>query len=92
MPSRKQVAEILGIGERQLQRYLKTASALDLFTGFVDKETGMLTGMPIENNEQIEALQAIRTLNLRYKNTKNRTVFIAEELKKINKGANNGQG
>jgi hypothetical protein len=47
--------------------------------------------MPIENDEQIQLLKAIRSLNLKYKNTKNKTQLIALELKKINERGNNGQ-
>jgi|SanBayMetagenome_1026888.scaffolds.fasta_scaffold23075_3 hypothetical protein len=93
MPNRKQVAEIIGIGERQLQRYIKLASQhLNIFKNFRDENTNVLIGMPIENDEQIQLLKAIRSLNLKYKNTKNKTQLIALELKKINEGGNNGQG
>lgn len=93
MPNRKQVAEIIGIGERQLQRYIKLASQhLNIFKNFRDENTNVLIGMPIENDEQIQLLKAIRSLNLKYKNTKNKTQLIALELKKINEGGDNGQG
>jgi hypothetical protein len=93
MPNRKQVAEIIGIGERQLQRYIKLASQhLNIFKNFRDENTNVLIGMPIENDEQIQLLKAIRSLNLKYKNTKNKTQLIALELKKINEGNNNDQG
>jgi hypothetical protein len=92
MPNRKQVAEIIGIGERQLQRYIKLASQhLNIFKNFRDENTNVLIGMPIENDEQIQLLKAIRSLNLKYKNTKNKTQLIALELKKINEGGNNDQ-
>jgi hypothetical protein len=92
MPNRKQVAEIIGIGERQLQRYIKLASQhLNIFKNFRDENTNILIGMPIENDEQIQLLKAIRSLNLKYKNTKNKTQLIALELKKINEGGNNDQ-
>lgn len=92
MPNRKQVAEIIGIGEKQLQRYIKLASQhLNIFKNFRDENTNVLIGMPIENDEQIQLLKAIRSLNLKYKNTKNKTQLIALELKKINEGGNNDQ-
>jgi hypothetical protein len=92
MPNRKQVAKIIGIGERQLQRYIKLASQhLNIFKNFRDENTNVLIGMPIENDEQIQLLKAIRSLNLKYKNTKNKTQLIALELKKINEGGNNDQ-
>jgi hypothetical protein len=92
MPNRKQVAKIIGIGERQLQRYIKLASQhLNIFKNFRDENTNILIGMPIENDEQIQLLKAIRSLNLKYKNTKNKTQLIALELKKINEGGNNDQ-
>ena len=56
MPNRKQVAEIIGIGERQLQRYIKLASQhLNIFKNFRDENTNVLIGMPIENDEQIHS-------------------------------------
>jgi hypothetical protein len=45
--------------------------------------------MPVENDEQIQILKAIRTLILKYKNTKNGAEIIATELQKINKGDSN---
>ena len=90
MPNRKQIAQEIGVGERQLQRYIKLASQhLNMFASFRDKNTNYLVGMPIENDEQIQILKAIRTLVLKYKNTKNRAEIIATELQKINKGGNN---
>lgn len=90
MPNRKQIAQQIGVGERQLQRYIKLASQhLDVFASFRDKNTNILTGMPIENDEQIQILKAIRTLILKYKNTKNRAEIIAMELQKINEGGSN---
>lgn len=91
MPNRKQVADIIGVGERQLQRYLKLASIhLNLFTLFKDKDD-RLTGMPIESENQIELLKTIRSLLNKYKYCKNRQELIASELEKINKGENNVQ-
>ncbi|MEY3221886.1 MAG: hypothetical protein RLZZ203_742 [Cyanobacteriota bacterium] len=90
MPNRKQIAQEIGVGERQLQRYIKLASQyLDMFASFRDKTTNNLIGMPVENDEQIQILKAIRTLILKYKNTKNRAEIIATELQKINKGDSN---
>lgn len=90
MPNRKQIAQEIGVGERQLQRYIKLASQyLDVFASFRDKNTNNLIGMPVENDEQIQILKAIRTLILKYKNTKNRAEIIATELQKINKGDSN---
>jgi hypothetical protein len=90
MPNRKQIAQEVGVGERQLQRYIKLASQyLDMFASFRDKTTNNLIGMPVENDEQIQILKAIRTLILKYKNTKNRAEIIATELQKINKGDSN---
>jgi hypothetical protein len=90
MPNRKQIAQEIGVGERQLQRYIKLASQyLDVFASFRDKTTNNLIGMPVENDEQIQILKAIRTLILKYKNTKNRAEIIATELQKINKGDSN---
>jgi hypothetical protein len=87
MPNRKQIAQEIGVGERQLQRYIKLASQyLDVFASFRDKTTNNLIGMPVENDEQIQILKAIRSLILKYKNTKNRAEIIATELQKINKG------
>lgn len=87
MPNRKQIAQEIGVGERQLQRYIKLASQyLDMFASFRDKTTNNLIGMPVENDEQIQILKAIRTLILKYKNTKNRAEIIATELQKINQG------
>jgi len=87
MPNRKQIAQEIGVGERQLQRYIKLASQyLDMFASFRDKTTNNLIGMPVENDEQIQILKAIRSLILKYKNTKNRAEIIATELQKINKG------
>lgn len=87
MPNRKQIAQEIGVGERQLQRYIKLASQyLDVFASFRDKTTNNLIGMPVENDEQIQILKAIRTLILKYKNTKNRAEIIATELQKINQG------
>ena len=90
MPNRKQIAQEIGVGERQLQRYIKLASQyLDVFASFKDKTTNNLIGMPVENDEQIQILKAIRTLILKYKNTKNGAEIIATELQKINKGDSN---
>lgn len=89
MPNRKQIAQEIGVGERQLQRYIKLASQhLDVFASFKDKNTNHLIGMPIENDDQIQILKAIRTLILKYKNTKNRSEIIAMELQKINESSN----
>ena len=90
MPNRKEVAEQIGVGERQLQRYLKLASQhLNVFSDFIDLETGKLTGMPIESNEQIERLKLVRSLVLKYRNFKGKSEVIALELEKYNQGDSN---
>lgn len=87
MASRKEVAEIIGVGERQLQRYLKLASRhLNIFSDFIDSETGKLTGMPIESDEQIEKLNIVRSLVLKYRNFKGKAKMIQLELEKYNQG------
>jgi hypothetical protein len=86
--TRKDVAEKIGVGERQLQRYLKLASQhLNVFSGFMDSETGKLTGMPVETDQQIEKLKLVRLLVLKYKNSKNKSEIIANELRRINQNA-----
>ncbi len=90
MPNRKQVAEIIGVGERQLQRYLKLASQhLNVFSDFMDSETGKLTGMPIESDEQIQRLKLVRSLVLKYRNFKGKAKIIQLELEKVNQGDSN---
>ena len=89
MPNRKEVAEQIGVGERQLQRYLKLASQhLKVFSNFIDS-AGKLTGMPIESNEQIERLKLVRSLVLKYKNFKGKSEVIALELERYNQGDSN---
>ena len=89
MASRKEVAEIIGVGERQLQRYLKLASQhLNVFFDFMDSE-GKLTGMPIETDEQIERLRLVRSLVLKYRNFKGKAKMIQLELEKYNQGDSN---
>ena len=86
MANRKEVAEKIGVGERQLQRYLKLASQhLNVFFDFMDSE-GKLTGMPIETDEQIERLKLVRSLVLKYRNFKGKAKMIQLELEKINQG------
>ena len=89
MPNRKEVAEQIGVGERQLQRYLKLASQhLNVFSNFMDS-AGKLTGMPIESNEQIERLKLVRSLVLKYRNFKGKSEVIALELERYNQGDSN---
>ena len=89
MPNRKEVAEQIGVGERQLQRYLKLASQhLKVFSNFIDS-AGKLTGMPIETDEQIERLKLVRSLVLKYKNFKGKSEVIALELERYNQGDSN---
>lgn len=84
--SRKEAGDRLGVGERQLQRYLKLASQhLDSFSLFRDA-TGKLTGMPIESDEQIEKLKMVRLLVLKYRNLNGKAKMIQLELEKINQG------
>lgn len=86
MASRKDVAKKIGVGERQLQRYLKLASQhLNVFSDFMDS-TGKLTGMPIETDEQIERLNLVRSLVLKYRNFKGKAKMIQLELEKYNQG------
>jgi hypothetical protein len=88
--TRKDVAEKIGVGERQLQRYLKLASQhLNVFSGFMDSETGKLTGMPIETDEQIERLKLVRSLVVKYRNFRGKAKMIQLELEKYNQGDSN---
>jgi len=90
MANRKDVAEKIGVGERQLQRYLKLASQhLNVFSGFMDSKTGKLTGMPIETDEQIERLKLVRSLVVKYRNFRGKAKMIQLELEKINQGDSN---
>ena len=90
MANRKDVAEKIGVGERQLQRYLKLASQhLNVFSGFMDSETGKLTGMPVETDEQIERLKLVRSLVVKYRNFRGKAKMIQLELEKINQGDSN---
>ncbi len=90
MANRKDVAEKIGVGERQLQRYLKLASQhLNVFSGFMNSETGKLTGMPIETDEQIERLKLVRSLVVKYRNFRGKAKMIQLELEKINQGDSN---
>ena len=89
MANRKDVAEKIGVGERQLQRYLKLASQhLNVFCGFTDS-AGKLTGMPIETEQQIERLKLVRSLVLKYRNFKGKAKMIQLELEKYNQGDRN---
>ena len=91
MASRKDVAKKIGVGERQLQRYLKLASQhLNVFSNFIDS-AGKLTGMPIETDEQIERLKLVRSLVLKYRNFKGKAKakMIQLELEKYNQGDSN---
>jgi hypothetical protein len=89
MANRKDVAEKIGVGERQLQRYLKLASQhLNVFSGFIS-ETGKLTGMPIETDEQIERLKLVRSLVVKYRNFRGKAKMIQLELEKYNQGDSN---
>ena len=89
MASRKDVAKKIGVGERQLQRYLKLASQhLNVFSDFMDS-AGKLTGMPIETEQQIERLKLVRSLVLKYKNFKGKSEVIALELERYNQGDSN---
>lgn len=89
MASRKEVAEEIGVGERQLHRYLKLASQhLKVFSNFMDS-AGKLTGMPIETDEQIERLKLVRSLVVKYRNFKGKAKMIQLELEKYNQGDSN---
>ena len=89
MPNRKEAAEQIGVGERQLQRYLKLASQhLKVFSNFMDS-AGKLTGMPIETDEQIEQLRLVRSLVLKYRNFKGKAKMIELELERYNQGDSN---
>jgi len=88
--TRKDVAEKIGVGERQLQRYLKLASQhLNVFSGFMNSETGKLTGMPIETDQQIEQLKLVRSLVVKYRNFRGKAKMIQLELEKYNQGDSN---
>ena len=87
--SRKTTGDRLGVGEKQVRRYIKLAAKhLTLFADFIDPETKTLNGTPIETEEQIQGLRTVRSLLHKYKNTKNKAEIIASELEKINQGDN----
>lgn len=78
--SRKEAGNRLGVGERQIQRYLKIAvSYLSSFNSFLDPITNQLNGTPLTEKELSE-LERVQNLLRKYKNSKNREQQIASEL------------
>lgn len=87
--SRKSISERLGVGDKQLGRYIKLAAKhFKIFADFIDPKTENLNGTPIETEEQVKRLEAVQLVLRKYKNTKNKSQIIALELEKINKGDN----
>lgn len=78
--SRKEAGTRLGVGERQIQRYLKIAvSYLSSFSPFLDPITKQLNGTPLTERE-LSDLERVQDLLRKYKNSKNREQQIASEL------------
>lgn len=68
--SRKQVAQRLGVGVRQLQKYLLIGLRyLDDFACYQDPDADdfKLNGLPIEKEEHIQLLEVIQALLNRYR-------------------------
>ena len=78
--SRKEAGTRLGVGERQIQRYLKIAvNYLSSFSSFLDPITNQLNGTPL-TEKQLSELERVQDLLRKYKNSKNREQQIASEL------------
>lgn len=78
--SRKEAGNRLGVGERQIQRYLKVAvSYLSSFSSYLDPITNQLNGTPLTEKE-LGDLERVQDLLRKYKNSKNREQQIASEL------------
>ena len=78
--SRKEAGTRLGVGERQIQRYLKIAvNCLSSFSSFLDPVTKQLNGTPLTEKE-LNELERVQNLLRKYKNSKNREQQIASEL------------
>jgi hypothetical protein len=78
--SRKEAGDRLGVGERQVQRYLKVAvQYLSSFSSFIDPVTNQLNGSPLTEKE-VSDLEEIQALLRKYKNSKKSKEQIASEL------------
>jgi hypothetical protein len=87
--SRKEAGNRLGVGERQVQRYLKVAvQYLSSFSSFIDPVTNQLNGSPLTDKE-VNYLKEVQTLLRKYKNFKGKEKMIESGLKQINQGDSN---
>ncbi|MEY2910788.1 MAG: hypothetical protein RLZZ184_97 [Cyanobacteriota bacterium] len=87
--SRKEAGHRLGVGERQIQRYLKVAvQYLSSFSSFIDPVTSQLNGSPLTDKE-VNYLKEVQALLRKYKNFKGKEKMIESGLKQINQGDSN---
>ncbi len=78
--SRKEAGSLLGVSQRQIQRYLRFGSEfLGIFNTFFDPATNELNGFPLTQKEVTE-LTKIQELIRKYKNTKNKHEQIKTEF------------